>query len=137
MIPGPQQGASARVVRPTGRGLAVGVVGVTALILAYVFGRTELLLIGCLAILLVVAALLFVWARRVRMTVTRSFSPHTPVAGHATAGIIELRNLSRYGSAEARWGETLPWYPFATSLAQLPSLPAVGSTWNESGFSRH
>lgn len=132
MIPGPPRRTSPRVVRPTGRGLAVGIVGVVAVILAYVFGRTELLLIGCLAVLLVGAALLFVRLRRVRMTVTRSFSPHTPVAGHAATGTVELRNLSRYGSAEARWRETLPWGAFATPFVQLESLPAVGSTWNES-----
>jgi uncharacterized protein (DUF58 family) len=137
MIPGPQQRVPARVVRPTGRGLAVGIVGAVAFILAYVFGRTELLLIGCLAMLLVVAAWLFVWLRRVRMTVTRAFSPQTPVSGHATAGAIELRNLSRYGSAEARWRETLPWRPFSTPLVQLPSLPAVGSTWEESVVTLH
>lgn len=132
MIPGSQQGAPARVVRPTGRGLAIGIVGVVTIILAYACGRTELLLIGWLEILLVTTAVLFVWLRRVRMTVTRSFPSPTSIAGHATAVTLEFRNLSRYASAEARWKETLPWPPFATPLERLRSLPAVGSTWDES-----
>ena len=137
MIPGPQRRVSARVVRPTGRGLTVGIVGVVAIVLAYDFGRTELLFIGWLAVLLFVAALLFVWLRRVRMSVTRSLPSKTLVTGHAATATIELRNLSRYAGAEGRWLEMLPWRPFATPLVELRSLPAVGSTWYESVSTLH
>lgn len=133
MIPGPPLlRASARVVRPTARGLVVGISGVVLLVIAYVFGRRELLFIGWLAVLLFGAAMAFVRLRRVRMSVSRSLASHAPVAGHLATATVELANLSRYAGAEGRWMEALPWAPFATPWVPLQSLPAAGSRWYES-----
>ncbi|MEO6943747.1 MAG: DUF58 domain-containing protein [Lacisediminihabitans sp.] len=132
MSTGPKRRARARVVRPTRRGLAVGIVGAVVVILAYAFGRTELLLVGWLAVLLFLAAVFFVSLRRVRMSVTRSFPSPTLIAGHATVGTLEIKNLSRYASAEAGWKDDLPWPPSAAPFERLRALPAASNTWDGS-----
>lgn len=128
MSSGPRRRGFARVVRPTRRGAAIGIAGLVVIAAGYAFGRTELLFTGWLAVLLPVAAMVFVRLRRVRMAVTRSFSPLMPVAGRSTVGTIELRNLSSYTSAEASWLEVVPWAPFATPFVRLPPLPADRSS---------
>lgn len=118
----PRRRSYGRVVRPTLRGIVMAAVGAVVIILAYTFSRTELLFIGWLALLLPVTALLFVWLRRVRLTVSRDFSSPMLVAGHAATGTIELAHLSAYAGPEANWREVLPWSPFATPAERLPPL---------------
>ncbi|HXD61488.1 MAG TPA: DUF58 domain-containing protein [Lacisediminihabitans sp.] len=110
------------MVRPTRRGVAMAAVGVVVVILAYVFARTELLFIGWLAIVLPVTALCFVWLRRVRLSVTRSFSSPMLVAGHVASATLELGNQSPYATPDARWLEVQPWSPFATEFERLPTM---------------
>src|SRR6185312_6816966 len=111
------------VVRPTGRGLAIGIAGVVVLIPAYLFHRTELMFLGWFGVLLLAAALALVAVRRLRIDVTRTFSHSMLVAGHASVCELELRNLSPYATAEAHWQEVLPWHPVLTPPERLAPIP--------------
>lgn len=113
---------TSRVVRPTRRGLAIGIAGVVVLIPAYLFHRTELMFLGWFGVLLLAAALVLVAVRRLRIDVTRTFSHSMLVAGHASVCELELRNLSPYATAEAHWQEVLPWQPVLTPPERLASI---------------
>lgn len=117
-----RRGAS-RVIRLTRRGVATGIAGVVVLTLGYLFHRTEVLFLGWFALLLPIAAVLYVSLRRVRIEVSRTFSYPALIAGRPAAGQFELRNLSPYASVEARWWEAAPWQPLPTESERLAPIP--------------
>lgn len=124
--------ASSRA-RPTRRRREVGLTrrgwwflaaAVVALFVGYVDGRGALLFVGYLLLALPASSIVVVWMRRPRLEVTRSFSPSIIPAGGSTTVSVAVHNLGARPSAPVDWVDTLPWYPYATEVAQLPRLDA-------------
>jgi uncharacterized protein (DUF58 family) len=136
MTSGVRQRGAARVVRLTRRGLVMGIVGVVVLIVAYSLHRTEIMFLGWFAVLLPAVAVVFVSLRRVRFSVTRSFSQSVLVAGRPAVCQLELQNLSPYASADAHWRELLPWDPLLTPPERLPSMPG-NTRWRNKPSALH
>jgi uncharacterized protein (DUF58 family) len=105
-------------------------------LVAYGTGIQQLLYVGAFLLVLVVAAFLAVAARRPRVAVTRTFSPHVIEAGSPTAVTLLVRNLSASRSAPGRWADALPWHPGATPEADLPRLAARGPRFASRGNTR-
>jgi hypothetical protein len=95
-----------------------------------------LLYIGAFIFVLAVAAFVVVGARRPRIEVTRTFSPHVIEAGTPTVVTLHVRNKSASRSPKGRWMDALPWRPGATPAADFPSLAARGPRFAARGNSR-
>jgi uncharacterized protein (DUF58 family) len=132
-----QEGGASRVIRLTRRGVVTGIVGVIVITLGYAFHRTEVLFLGWFALLVPVAAVIFVSLRRVRIDVSRAFSHPLLIAARPAVGQLELRNLSPYASAEARWREALPWQSSPTDSERLAPIPGRTAWRNEPRLLRY
>lgn len=111
-----------RTMRLTRRGLWMLVLGVIAVLAAYVIGRTELVYLGSLLVLLPLGALAFLRVRAVRMSVDRRFSPAVLSAGRTAQVAAEVRNAAPSWSAEGAWQDAWPWYSFDSPGGSLPAL---------------
>ena len=108
---------------------------VVAFIGAYAGGRQELLFVACFLAALPIIALIFVRARRPRITVSRSFRPNVIQAGETASVTITVRNTASASSMPARWWDAVPWHPFATTEAWLPALQPRGPRYDGRGNS--
>ncbi len=93
-------------MRLTRRGLWMLGLGVVSILGAYAIGRTELVYLGSLLVLLPVGALVFLRARPVRLSVDRQFTPAVLSAGQVATVSVEVHNLSRSWSIDVAWRDT-------------------------------
>lgn len=120
-------------MRLTRRGLWMLTLGVVSILAAYVIGRTELVYLGSLLVLLPVGALVFLRARPVRLGVDRRFTPAVLSAGHIATVSVEVHNLSRSSSADVAWRDVWPWYSTQAPSGRLPSLLPGGRLFAHRG----
>jgi uncharacterized protein (DUF58 family) len=113
-------------VRLTLRGWVFLAASFVCFIAAYAGGRHELLYAATLLAALPIIAFVVVWARRPKLSVVRSFSPHVIAAGNTASVTLAVRNVSPRRSLRARWTDTLPWRPGATEEGDLPALQVRG-----------
>ncbi|HEY0248716.1 MAG TPA: DUF58 domain-containing protein [Gryllotalpicola sp.] len=118
---------------PTVRGWVVGACGVAALVAAAWFARVDLLFIGLLLTLAPLAALIAVALDRPWLTVTRSYSPDTIVAGDEAQVRLEVRNRSPRPTPGLAWSDGLPAGLAAVPVRSFPSLAGRGATGERGG----
>ena len=116
--------STARSAKLTGRGLALVVVGVVSLIGAYSGGRSELLYLGLLLVLLPTLAMLFARFRRIGISASRSFTPSIVAIGQPTTVELTVTNLSPMATPELIWRDYRPWSAGSNMPGILPSLAA-------------
>lgn len=116
-----------RVVTLTLRGGTVLAVGVLALVVAYIAGWPELLIIACFCGIPPLLALVFVVRMRPRLSVARFTSPAIVAAGNTGSAKLRLGNLAASRTPLARWRDYLPWSPGATRRQELPVMAAGAS----------
>jgi uncharacterized protein (DUF58 family) len=114
-----------KAMRLTRRGAWMLALGVAALLAAYVVGRTELVYLGSLLVLLPLGAIAFLRLRPVSLAVERRFSPDVLSAGRTATVSVQVRNLGKSFTAEGSWRDVWPW-PVARPGGLLPAL-APGS----------
>jgi hypothetical protein len=114
-------------VRLSGRGWGFLGTSIALFFAAYVGGRQELVFVAALVGALPVFAVIMVCVRRPRLAVTRAFSPHVIPAGTVASVSLVARNLATSASARATWWDAVPWRPFTTADADLPTLLARGA----------
>ena len=115
-------------IRPTWRAIVSYLLGGMAVVLAYSLGRREYLVIGFLAILLPVAGLIYVRARRPKFEVTRMFSPPVVSVDGVTQVGVRIRNVGASVSTGLVWDDALPWFEkFETR--ELPPICRLRSRW--------
>lgn len=106
----------------TRRGTVFVVVGVVEIIAAYAAGRSELLYVGALAILLPVIAVLFVRLRRVTLTATRTFAPSIVAVGQPVVVELRVTNTAPVATSELRWRDGKPWEAGGERTGLIPAL---------------
>ena len=116
-----------RVVALTLRGGSVLAVGVIALVVAYIAGWPELLILACFCGVPPLLALLFVFRMRPRVSVARFTTPAIVTAGNTGSARLKVGNLAGARASLAHWHDELPWSPGATRRQELPAL-AAGAT---------
>lgn len=123
-------------IRVTTRGWALVASAVVLFIAAYTSGRHELLYLACFAALLPIVALVMVWSRKLRVSVTRTFAPHLVEAGGTTHVTIDVGNLSPSRSTAADWSDGIPWFPFSAGSGRLRELSPRGIRFASSNSRR-
>ena len=121
-------------MRLTRRGLWMLGLGVVSIFGAYVIGRTELVYLGSLLVLLPVGALVFLRARPVRLSVDRQFSPAVLSAGQVATVSVEVHNLARSWSIDVAWRDAWPWYSADAPSGRLPPLLPSGRLFAQRGY---
>jgi uncharacterized protein (DUF58 family) len=96
-------------MRPTGRGWGAIVLGVVAVVAAYVLGRSELLVVGAAAILLPVIGLVVVRMRAPRFEVLRIFAPPIVAAGETVQVRVRIHSTGRGEGPALLWNDAIPW----------------------------
>jgi len=119
----------------TRRGWSFLVASAIAFIVAYAGGRQELLFVGVLLAALPTLAVAVVTAKRPRLAVARTFSPHIIAAGSSVDVSLAVRNLALSRSLRGRWRDVLPWFPGVTAQSTLPALLARGARFASRGNS--
>lgn len=120
-------------VRLSVRGWAFLVASVVLFGSAYATGRTELLYVAILLFALPAIAVVVVRVRRPKLDVTRTFAPHIVQAGSPATVYLAVRNLAPSVSARGQWRDALPWRPWTTPPADLPSLQPRGVRYSRRG----
>ncbi|MEJ3404194.1 DUF58 domain-containing protein [Rathayibacter sp. YIM 133350] len=92
--------------RPTLRGVVFLSAGALLFLYGLFLERRDALFIGCFLIAVPVVAMGYVLVRRLRMHVTRSFSPPIVVAGSESVVALVVQNLSARPSYGARWRDS-------------------------------
>ena len=116
-----------KAMRLTRRGAWMLSLGTASVLAAYVVGRTELVYLGSLLVLLPLGAIAFLRLRPVSLTVERRFSPAVLSAGRTATVSVEVRNLGKSFTAEGSWRDAWPW-PVAAPGGRLPPLaPSRGN----------
>lgn len=111
-----------RAARLTTRGAALALVGAASIVVAYAAGRTELLYLGVLTLLLPVLAAAFARFRRVSVAVARSFRPQVVGVGQPTVVELEVSNTGALPTPELTWRDVRPWGGRANATRPLPAL---------------
>ncbi|WBU39200.1 DUF58 domain-containing protein [Homoserinibacter sp. YIM 151385] len=114
------------VLRPTLRGGALLVIGALTIIGGYLTGFEELVIAGCLPVVLALAALLSVRLRRPVLEVTRAFDPPVVAAGRLARVHLAFRNRAASPTTEATWNDILPW-PESADPHRLPEMQPRGA----------
>lgn len=117
---------SARALALTRRGQLYLGACVALFIVAYSAGNNEFLLAASLLTVLLIAGVVFVRARRLRLTAVRTFSPPIVAAGGTTTVTIDVRNLAAQRTAAAQWRDRLPWDPWESEHGDLRALAPAG-----------
>ena len=121
-----QQRRHARSLALTRRGQLYLGACVALFIVAYSAGNNEFLLAGALLSVMLVAGIVFVRVRRLRLAAVRSFSPPIVAAGATTTVSIDVRNLAPTRTAVAQWRDRLPWAPWESDTGDLRALAPAG-----------
>lgn len=111
-----------RAARLTTRGAALAVVGAASIVVAYAAGRTELLYLGVLTLLLPALAIAFARFRRLSVAVTRSFRPEVAAVGQPVGVDLEVVNTGALPTPELMWRDVRPWGGRANPPRPLPAL---------------
>ena len=123
----------ARAVTFTRRGrFFLGAI-VALLVIAYTAGNHEFQLAAALLGVLLIAAIVFIRVKRLRVSAVRTFSPAIVAAGGTTNVGIEVRNLSLQRTAIADWRDRLPWAPWESDGGTMPSLAPAGIRFAQRG----
>jgi len=112
-----------RHVSITWRGVVALSVGILALVLAYVIGRTEYLVAAVFALLLPLGGLLYVRLRRPKLEVVRLFSPPVVSVGGTAQVTVRITNLGVRATTPIAWEDALPWEEEGTSRTAGPITP--------------
>lgn len=96
-------------IRPTLRGWTTMVVGAGCLVAAFVYGRHELLVAACFALLLALGGLLLARIRRPKLDVVRLFSPPVVSAGATAVVTLRVRNGGSVTTPTLLWNDAIPW----------------------------
>jgi len=123
-----------RNARPTARGWTLAAVGAAALIGAYSSGRSELLYLGLLLLLLPAVALVAARVRPVDMRAQRRFSPPVVAVGRPARVELAIVNTSYTPSPRLAWRDGVPWG--ADASGALPPLAGRRLTASPSATSR-
>lgn len=110
-----------RALRLHPRGVTTLAVGIAGVLLSYPLHRTELLVVGVTAILLVVLAVLVLRIRRPRLEIVRLFAPPVVSAGGPTRVTLRVRNIGSSASIPLQWNDAIPWAHHAAAH-ELPSI---------------
>ena len=116
------QAEQRRVAGLTRRGYAFVIVGGAEIIAAYAAGRSELLYVGVLVIVLPVIAFLYVRVRRVTLTATRTFAPSIVAAGQPVVVELRLTNTAPVATSEFRWRDGRGWETGGDRTGVIPPL---------------
>lgn len=116
-----------RVATLTLRGGTVLAVGALALVVAYIAGWPELLILAAFSGIPPLLAILFVLRMRPRLSVARFTTPAIVTAGNTGSARLRLGNLAGAKTSLAYWRDELPWSPGTTRRQELLSLPAGAS----------
>ena len=116
-----------RSARLTPRGATLAAVGVASVIGAYSTGRSELIYLGCLTLLLPALAVAFARFRRVGLTVTRSFRPEPVEVGRPAVVDLTIANGHLRPTPQVEWRDYRPWASGDSESRMLPPLAARGS----------
>lgn len=108
--------------RPTLRGWAFIVVGLSLLAGSVLFSRREFLFIAFVVIAVPAAALLYVALRGARVQVSRGFAPPIVAAGGEAVVSLEVRNIGQRSSYGARWRDQAGGGLLVPEDALLPPL---------------
>ena len=114
-----------RSLRLTVRGWATLVAGVACIVLAYPFGRGELIAVGAFALLLSLGGLLVGRLRRPKLDVIRLFSPPVVAVGSVAHVSLRLHNAGAATTPALLWNDAIPWREAQT--AQLLAPIRIGS----------
>ncbi|MCU1424292.1 MAG: hypothetical protein JWM51_583, partial [Microbacteriaceae bacterium] len=109
----------------TARGWGLLIAAVVLLVAAYVLGSAELLFAACLLAALVGIAFGLVRFRSAPLSAGRHFSHDLVAVGSPVTVTVEVSNENVGRTAQAVWHDTLPWSPYTTPPARLPSLPST------------
>lgn len=110
-----------RALRLRPRGMATLAVGILSVLVSYPTHRTELLVVGVMAILLVVVAVVSLRIRRPQLEIVRMFAPPVVSAGGLTRVTLRVRNVGSTASIPLRWNDAIPWQ-HETAAHDLPSI---------------
>lgn len=112
--------------RPTLRGWVFLAAGGLAFLIGLLLERRDVLFIGCFLIAALIVAAGYVLLRRLRLKVTRTFSPHIVAAGSESVVALVVQNLSARPSYGARWHDSAERGIQSPDSALLPSLGRHG-----------
>ncbi|MEO8261425.1 MAG: DUF58 domain-containing protein [Pseudolysinimonas sp.] len=110
-----------RAARLTPRGIVTLGFGILCLITGYSAGRSEVLVIGGMAVLLVVVGGIIVRTRKPRFEIIRLFSPPVVAAGGTTRVTVRVRNVGSSASTPLLWNDAIPW----AQPMEPQELPAI------------
>jgi uncharacterized protein (DUF58 family) len=119
------------ITRP---GVGVCLAGVTALVVARVFGIVELYVIGAACLLAVIVALGTVWIRRPRIDASRWIHPSLLVAGDTGRVDIAITHHGRVRSAPFVLEEAVQRTNSEEHVARLPMSPLAAGSTSTSGY---
>ncbi len=102
--------------------MVFAITGVAEILAAYLAGRTELLYVGALAVMLPVFALIFVRFRRVTLEVIRTFSPTVVAVGQPATVELRVMNTGPVATSELRWRDEKQWDIGGERTGLVPSL---------------
>ncbi len=120
-------------VRLTLRGTVFVVASGVAFVAAYALSFRQLLYVAIALAALPLIALVLVRARRPRLSVTRSFSPHLIEAGSAATVRLLVHNLGTTSTLRATWWDEVPWVVSGTAEGELPVLQPRGARYSRRG----
>jgi uncharacterized protein (DUF58 family) len=110
--------------------MALFVFGAAFVISAYAATRIELLFLGVLLVALPLGAALLVRLRRLRLGVSRRFTPTIAAARQPLVVSVEVRNLTATATPHATWSDVTPWEsqdPLPGGLAPLAAYRSAVS----------
>lgn len=108
--------------RPTARGIAFLAVGAILFLYGLLGERKDVLFVGCFLLAIPIVAMGYVLLRRMRVHVSRSFSPPIVAAGSESVVSLTVQNLSSRPSYGARWADAAEPGIRVPESTLLPSL---------------
>lgn len=124
-MPGRQRSSSpVRKPQPTARGWTLFAVGAVSLVVALIFGRSDLLFLGLFLVTVPLAAMISVTVDRPRLGVSRSFQPDIVAVGETSTVSTTARNESPRPSPPAQWREFARHGLEVQASAPFPRLDA-------------
>ena len=113
---------SARIPRPTFRGVGLLAAGIAALAVAYVSGRREFVYVSLVLLALPAIACAYVLVARMRLRVERVFGSGIVEVGQSTSVQVTVDNESALASTSVLWRDLLPGDAGSTPPGVLPAL---------------
>lgn len=119
-----------RRLRFTLRGWCTLGAGIASILGGYSWGRSELLVVGALAVLLALGGFAVGWLRRPVLDVVRLFSPPVVSVGAPCHVTLRVHNAGMITTPTLMWNDAIPWHEEQTpnELPPLPVRPASRRT---------